>query len=140
MALALHRRPAPEEACFVGQVVYMLEKDATQAVANEVGRNRLGAFAGGHGHARSLLIKREPFQHEREIRLIYVENRDRCGKSHLFSIPIDPNATFDEVILDPRLHSDDARDREVELRSLGFKGHVAKSDLYQKKLCEIILQ
>jgi hypothetical protein len=132
--------PPPQESCFLGLVVYMPESDATQTVANEVGRCGLGAFLGGLGHAKSLLIKREPFQHEREIRLVYVENRQGHGKSPLFSIPTEPNIIFDEAILDPRLHIEDAREREAELQSLGFKGRIAKSDLYQKKLFEIVIK
>jgi hypothetical protein len=100
----------------------------------------LNTFAGGLGHARALLIKREPFQHEREVRLIYVEHREGYGNGRLFSIPTDPNLLFEEVVLDPRLQAEDVREREAELRSLGFNGPVTKSDLYQSEMHEIMLE
>lgn len=130
----------PSDACFLGQVEYMPQEAAAQCVADEVGRARLKAFDDGLGHARALLIKSEPFDHEREVRLIFVELREGYGNKPVFPIGIDPNALFEEVVLDPRLHGDDVRDREEELRSLGYNGRVTKSDLYQGVLYEIVLR
>ena len=109
-------------------------------IANEVGREQLNAFGGGLGHARSLLIKREPFLHEREVRLVFVEHRESSSHNNLLFIDIDPNSLFDEIVLDPRLHPEDVTAREAELRLLGFNGRVVKSELYQKVLYEIVLQ
>ena len=129
----------PEDACFLGQVEYMSQERAAQRVANEVARERLNAFGGGLGHAETLLVKRDPFKHETEVRLVYVEHRDGCGSDHIFAVPFDPNSTFEEVMLDPRLHPDDVKEREAEFSSLGFKHPVKKSNLYQRVLYEIVL-
>lgn len=130
----------PFDSCFIGLVEYLPQADAAQRVANEVGRAQLNAFSGGRGHARALLMKREPFDHEHEIRLIFVDHRDDYGSSRVLPIEIDPSALFEEAVLDPRLHVDDAREREAELRALGYNGPVAKSDLYQGVLHQILVQ
>src|SRR5437667_12063661 len=83
--------------------------------------------------------KRDPFKHETEVRLVYVEHRDGYGSDHIFAAPFDPNSTFEEVMLDPRLHPDDVKEREAEFSSLGFKHPVKKSNLYQRVLYEIVL-
>lgn len=129
----------PKDACFLGAVQYHTQKQLEQQIANEIGRYGLQAFAGGRGHALSLLIKREPFEHEREVRLIYVEHHKKCSLDTKLPISIDPNTLFEEIVLDPRLHPDDAVERETELRSLGFSGQVVKSELYQTRLFEVVL-
>lgn len=130
----------PEDSCFLGLVQYFPEKQAMQLIANVIGKEHLNAFSGGLGHAWSLLIKRKPFEHEREVRLIVVERREGHRNEPVMEIPIDPNELFEEAILDPRLQVDDARDRETELRSLGFSGLISKSQLYQRMIPEIVLQ
>jgi hypothetical protein len=130
----------PEHACFLGRVRYLPENEAVPTIVDEIGRSLHKAFSTGRGHAESLLIKREPFDHEREVRLVYVElnpGRD-IRKIHL--VPIEPNALFDEVILDPRLGTNDVRDRQAEFRELGFDGRVQRSDLYQWTNFEIVLR
>jgi hypothetical protein len=121
----------PGDSCFLGRVEYMPEEGVKTYIAEEIRAHRLGAFSGGLGHAKSLLFKRDPFAHEKEIRLIYVETQKE-NPDHIVSFKINPNELFEEVILDPRLGANDARTREEELRSWGFAGPIAKSELYQK--------
>lgn len=129
----------PDDSCFLGQVDYLEQNVAVQRVANEVRGARLDAFSGGLGHAQSLLIKRPSFDHEREIRLIFVEHREDHDKASVLPIRIDPNALFEEIILDPRLHADDVLERSAELKALGYTGPVNKSDLYQGTFHQIVL-
>jgi hypothetical protein len=130
----------PEESCFLGEVQYMSQDQMMRYFADQVGRERLQAFPGGAGHAKSVLIKRDAFIAEREVRLIYVEHRPAGATKGIFSIPIEPNDLFDEIVLDPRLSYADVSARKRELRNLGFVGSVAKSQLYQKALFEIIVE
>lgn len=125
------------ECCFLGQVEYFPEEVVLRKVANQILCAGKNAFDGGIGHARALLFKREPFDHEEEVRLIYVEQRADFAKANIYPIAIDPNSLFDEIILDPRLHKDDVMDRTSELRSLGYDGRVMQSDLYQRILLDI---
>jgi hypothetical protein len=127
----------PLDSCFLGQIQYLPERDIAQYIADEIGRERLSAFSSGRGHAETLLLKREPFDHEREVRLIYVGQRTDSMK--FFNVPIEPNDLFDEIILDPRLQPDDVRQREEEIRTLSYNGKVERSNLYQKRAFEVII-
>jgi hypothetical protein len=130
----------PGESCFLGQVRYLPQGEAVQTVADEIGRSLQEAFASGLGHAESLLLKRSAFDHEREARLVYVEHIDSPMRAGLWPVAIDPNSLFEEAVLDPRLGSDDVRDREQELRDLGFTRPVMRSDLYQRTLFEVVIR
>jgi hypothetical protein len=57
----------------------------------------------------------------------------------LFRFSVDPNALFRHVTLDPRLSADDVRDREAELRALGFTGEIVQSRLYQEVGLQVII-
>ena len=74
------------------------------------------------------------------MRLIYVEHRPVGATERIFSIPIEPNDLFDEIILDPRLSYADVSARKREFSNLGFEGSVVKSQLYQNSLFEIIVE
>jgi hypothetical protein len=131
-------RNAPERRCYLGAVRYYPHESAAQVVVNEIGRSRESAFGDERGHAESLFIKRQAFDADREVRLVFVGSRGRNGRS-LRYVPIDPNALFDEVVLDPRLGAEDERARQEEFRSLGFGGPVGKSGLYQRCFYEVPL-
>lgn len=126
----------PIEACFLGAVRYMPEREALHRIAKIV-HSLSKKLSGGRGQAESLLIKRAPFTHEREARLVFVEQRAGFGHEDLFRIPVDPNALFRHLTLDPRLSTDDVRDREAELRRLGFTGEIVQSRLYQPVQLEV---
>ena len=125
----------PDEHCFVGAVRYLPQRDVERYIADEIGRHRLGAFAGGRGHAESVLFKRTAFAHEDEVRLVYVA-RDEDAAHDGVLVPIDPAGAFDEVRFDPRLALFEKIEREDECRRLGFDS-VGRSDLYQEVLFEV---
>lgn len=118
---------------FVGAVQYLAGEKILQAVANEIDRSGLEAFAKPRALAKASLRKRHAFSHESEIRLIYVETR-KIANEPLIRLPIDPNVVFEEVTFDPRLEIFERKEREAVARSLGYKGSVAESGLYQKTL------
>jgi hypothetical protein len=129
----------PENTCFLGAVRYLPQEDLVQLVADEVSRDLIDAFAGARGHAESLLFKRAPFEHEREVRLMYVDWDAKNGSLETLSTAVRPSELIDEVILDPRLSADDVRLRHDQLRALGFSGGISKSPLYQRSLFEIVV-
>ena len=58
------------------------------------------------GFADLLCIKREAFDHENEVRLLFQDmnsSSPKKGKNGVFSYPLKPNDVFDEVVLDPRI-------------------------------------
>jgi hypothetical protein len=129
------RAARPDGEWFAGRVTYRTREEFHQWIANQIGRRRLDAFSTARERAQSLLIKRTAFAAEQEVRLLGIgdvaKGRDSVG------VAVDPNALYDQVVLDPRLGYDDEQERIRELRSLGFAGPAAKSDLYQRRLLEI---
>lgn len=52
-------------------------------------------------------------------------------------MPIEPSAVFDEISFDPRLETFERRERGAVIRSLGYKGAITESDLYQRTLLQV---
>jgi hypothetical protein len=126
----------PIKSCFLGGVRYMPKREVFQEIT-EITRSLLDDLPNGRKQAESLLLKRTPFAWEREARLILVNHQTGARHDDLFEIPVDPNALFKQLTLDPRLSTDDVRDRETELRALGFKGEIVQSGLYQRAQLEV---
>lgn len=130
----------PDEAnvnCVIGPVVYVPEDDITQTLANIVAKDGLGAFPGPEGHADSILFKRKAFEHEAEVRLIYVDMARRfAGQNHL-CVPFAPESAFDEVVFEPRLATFERIEHAALAEELGFpKDRIRQSMLYQKTFWE----
>jgi hypothetical protein len=96
------------------------------------------AFANGKARARLLLLKRPAFQHEAEVRLVYVEERD-IPRQELVRVSIEPNEIFNEVTFDPRLATFERLEREQTAKSIGYRGPFGESELYRGRLTEIVL-
>ncbi len=121
---------------FVGKMQYVPQSELdlfvqdTQSVTALVLDGTAGGHAGtGQGPARSLLMKRDANEHEKEVRLIFVAQKDYGEQHDLYRFPIDPNDLIDEVILDPRLTVDQRDARICEIRALGFPNAIRQSTL-----------
>jgi hypothetical protein len=116
---------------FLGRVRYLHQRDALDYVAGEVQRFGPGAFSSPQGHAEAVLIKREGFSHEQEVRLLRVGDPlgQRIPSPHI-QVDIDPNVVFRRLTLDPRLVVDDRVRRIEEIRGLGYTRPVDMSKLY----------
>lgn len=124
------RQSAPVEY-WIGKVQYLSESAIRSQLEDPAILQNFALGSGAKGLVQSLLLKREEFRHENEVRLIY------CGHSEYWDItqrlkhfPIDPNALFDEVLFDPRMASDLVSAFTSVLRALGFDGLVQQSRLY----------
>lgn len=89
----------PKNECFIGKVKYLttkklkslLEKEGAELVLNK----------NGTGLAQSLLLKRTPFKHENEIRLIY--NSFGKFQGEMIKIEVEPLELLDDIVFDPRI-------------------------------------
>ena len=126
------------KSCFIGAVVYADGDQILQDLTNLIDQHGAEALAEGKLRASLLLRKRSAFQHEAEVRLIYIEGRDVPATS-LVHVPINPNDVFDEVAFDPRLAEFERREREAVARSLGYNGTFAKSELYTGQALLVML-
>ena len=119
---------APHEV-FVGKVRYLpskpLEEFAKGILRSEGGALSMRLFA------KTLLVKRPAFKHEREVRLIFRPHDLEDAGDDLFSYPVDPHELFDQLMIDPRMPDTDARALKEEIVSrTGFKGRILRSLLY----------
>jgi hypothetical protein len=107
--------------CFIGKVKYRPEGSIPTYLS------MIDLFASnGSGIAKSLLIKRKEFKHEKEIRLIY-----SAPAGDLYSYPIEPSKMITEITFDPRMSPADVVMFQDEIRSLGYTGKINQSELYQ---------
>lgn len=127
--------------CFVGSVKYMEEDELGTYVVNAVGTYREKAFGGIAGHADALFLKRTPFAHEHEVRLLYIDAERKFEKQEFIEVPIDVNAVIEEIMLDPRLRVSGGGEhkRLAWLQANGFKNPTSVSNLYQKVMFQIPL-
>lgn len=126
------------KSCFIGTVLYADGDQILQDLTNLIDQHGAEALAEGRLRTALLLLKRSAFQHEAEVRLIYIETRDVPAAS-LVRVPINPNDVFDEVTFDPRLAEFERREREAVARSLGYTGTFADSDLYTGQALLVML-
>lgn len=111
---------------FIGKVEYHSDK-GLKKLAGSIFESGLSPDA----LARSLLIKRSAFRHEREIRLLYLEKDGIKHAGGLYRYAIDPHGLIDQIMIDPRLPSSKAEALKAEIRErTGFRGQIKRSLLY----------
>jgi len=140
-ALAKGMGAGHADKCFIGCVKYMEEEELRNYVVNAVGKYQDQAFGGIMGHVDALCLKRSPFTHEHEVRLLYIDADRKFEKQDFIEVPIDVNAVIDEIVLDPRLRAGGGGEyKRVEwLQANGFKNTINVSNLYQKVILQIPL-
>jgi hypothetical protein len=137
-ALIAATESAPNGSCYIGFVRYHSQSALLQEIANAIGQHGNDVFSAPINRAKLLLLKREAFSHEAEVRLIYVRHHTDPPQP-LLHIPIDPVEVFDEITFDPRLVTFERKERESVVRSLGYTGSIGESLLYQRTLLEVVL-
>jgi hypothetical protein len=99
---------APDEHkdhCYIGRVKYFDSEGVRAHVGEFFSRHPPDTKVSAMQTAELMLLKRSTFEHENEIRLIYVETRDGPPPDRI-SCEFDPNEIFDAVKFDPRLGSE----------------------------------
>jgi hypothetical protein len=124
---------------YVGTVQYWSRNHILQWIANTIQKNGLDAFCVPATRATLLLLKRTAFQHESEVRLLFVCNQVGYPEIFRHIEDIDPNEVFEEISFDPRLERFEAEERKSTIRSLGYSGTIANSELYHRTLLEVNL-
>ena len=118
-----------DTTCFIGKVKYQKVKEL-----KEFGRKMFEWYDKAEGIARSLLLKRNEFRYEKEVRLIYISPESSTNVNCLYKYEIDPL----EIIIQAMV---DGRELEIEEFKNNFKteiknrtglplGRIYRSQLY----------
>ncbi|MBA3017755.1 MAG: DUF2971 domain-containing protein [Proteobacteria bacterium] len=115
-------------SAFIGKVEYFTEKKLqvhSKKIASDIMEST------GINFAKTLLVKRNSFEHENEVRLIYLG--DKSEKSNkIFKYKVDPYHLITSVVIDPRAPDQLFNVYKHYLREkLGFNGLIVKSKLYK---------
>jgi hypothetical protein len=130
--------PGCSGSWFCGAVNYLDENEIKQEIANTLYRFGLQAYEDICKRAEFLLLKRKAFTHESEVRLLFIEDRNK-PQDELIRVPIDPEKVFDEISFDPRLLPFERIEREKTFRNIGYRGPFGDSTLYQRALLGVFM-
>jgi hypothetical protein len=118
---------------YIGSVGYQTEDELRKLFEDPANASGVALDATGRGQAMNLFLKREAFEHEAEVRLLYQFNQDGCSDQRpemVWPFKIDPNTLFDDVLFDPRMVEAAYLAESRRLRALGFAKPVKQSTLY----------
>lgn len=128
--------PYASMSCFIGRVEYKTEEEIIALFNDKEWVNNNFRGQGTPGHVDTLLLKRKEFEPEAEVRLLYLDPRNRDYGGY-FSYPMDPSSVISEVTFDPRMEDTLFSTYESILRSYSFAGEINKSGLYRAPNIEI---
>lgn len=86
----------------------------------------------------SLLVKRLAFKHERELRILYYDQRHQ-ENGEIFKYHVNPHDLIDQIMLDPRLSYSDFSELKKEiLMRTEYSGEILRSLLYKPPEEEVL--
>ncbi|VVE66972.1 hypothetical protein PCA31118_02425 [Pandoraea captiosa] len=124
-------------SCFIGRVIYMTDDQLMHEIADLIRREGFNALSPPLHRAQRLLLKRTAFSTEAEVRVIVAHNAEEVTAENLLSVKIDPNKLFEEIAFDPRLELFEERERQNDVRDLGYTGKIHDWTLYRSRILEI---
>lgn len=127
-----HNHITAAACCYLGKVDYNTKKELSRIVSNPNLEHNLMQDDTAFKRALFLLLKRNEFSHEKEVRLIYEFNSEsQLRNGEYYDIPIDPNILFESIVLDPRMSATEFKMYKSGIQSLGYKGRISHSSLYK---------
>ncbi|MEY0878468.1 DUF2971 domain-containing protein [Providencia manganoxydans] len=110
--------------CFIGAVSYLTYNDILDKFKSIHLMSTDGA-----GIAESLLYKRLEFEHEKEIRLIYCGEDDKC-LDDIFLFDVNPTNLIDSIVFDPRMDKNLKLSYRLGINNKGYNFNEIQSTLY----------
>lgn len=120
----------PSLQAFVGRVLYWTEADIQNHVSN-LTFTKLALGGTNDGFAELLCIKREAFEHEREVRLLFNDNHPSLANNGVLPYHFDCKTLLRGVTLDPRLSKLSVTRRCNKLKRQGLITKSVQSQLYR---------
>lgn len=125
-ALVAAHPEMPQETCFIGKVQYKRENELQDYVRNGSKLNLQARY-----FAKRLLLKRNAFRHESEVRLLYFGDAKNYKPDGLYQYRVDPHAMITQIMADPnRDRSNWQADKTCLKRETGFSGEIKRSKIY----------
>lgn len=119
---------------FIGKVIYKTDSEIKKSI-NDIIEQML-MDSSGKGIAKTLLIKREEFNYEEEVRVLFSDKNKR--DQNIVSFTIDPLSLIDSVLFAPKTSEYLFRIFKQRLAKKGFpKVKVTKSKLYEPFSIEV---
>lgn len=118
----------PRMSCFIGEVNYHQETELTN-LAKEVRFNGISS-GGSYYQAKSLLMKRDAFKQEEEVRLIYLDPKN-ANENEIYSYYFDPLIYIKSIEFGPWVCTSRYSEFKEYFESLGFSGAITQSRLYK---------
>lgn len=126
----LTQNPQPHNinlTCFIGNVAYY-KRDELKGFFDIL--PSMLTDSTGAGQAKTLLLKRNQFQHENEVRVIY--NSLGTIDSNIYKFSINPLDLFDKIVFDPRMDDLMYNIFKKHLEEKGYNKGIIKSSLYKE--------
>lgn len=114
--------------CFIGRVNY-----ETQKGLREFGKNMFKLYpVAAEAIAQSLLIKRNAYKHENEVRMIYIASKEEAQLGSIYKYRIDPITLVNQVMVDGRIPQNKFRElkEKIAYRTGLSKRRIHRSRLY----------
>ena len=125
---ALNNAPEKNGECFIGKVSYLKDRILRKKLQDASWLSQ--EVVNSTTQANSLLFKRLEFEHEAEVRLLYLSNSP--ATNNLFNYFLEPRAVFDEIQFDPRISDEIFQAYKYYLEEkIGFRNPITKSQLYK---------
>lgn len=127
-AIYQSHQPHPELRCCIGKVGYKKSKELLWHANNTFDESGISVEKLFH----SLLLKRLPFEHEKEVRLLWQSWDESLDTEETYRYKVDPNQIVKEIMIDPRRSYEEFKlIRLIIQRSTSFKGPIKRSLMYQ---------
>ncbi|AUH64064.1 hypothetical protein [Paracoccus zhejiangensis] len=116
----------PQDTCFLGKVLYKTEKEL-KGIICAGGQLSISA----EDLARPLLLKRNAFKHENEVRLLFFGKAEEYHDKGLYRYDVDPHNMVTQIMADPnRDRAEWTKDKARLKRETGFAGEIKRSKMY----------
>ena len=124
-SLSVNLKEWKNTQCFIGKVDYLPNKKLLD-FANTV----LTGMPTPPDFAKTFLVKRPAFEHEKEVRLIFFD-KNNVVNADIYKYDVDPHLLIDQIMTDPRLTKNESLVSKLEIKkTTGYTGPIKRSLLY----------
>ena len=126
-----------QHTTFLGRVKYLTDDELVRWQHQPISASDMYSLM-----IESFFLKRKPFEHEQEVRIIRTIPNDFCNVGvESLEFEIDPADLIDEFVIEPRLTNEQSDEVKGKLMDLGVSADkIRQSDLYKFKPMKIIVR